>query len=135
MIISFRAYFWEQFEFYMLRYFIGLLSLGLGLTSICSAQQKGEQKLFGVLKDSITLTPIANASLHNKSKSRSSFSNDDGLFQILSSSGDTVYYYAPGFMDGYYVVPMGKYRMDTVEIWLKPKIKQELPGVFVSTET
>lgn len=117
----------------MFKSFIGVVFLIFGITHIGFAQK--EAKFYGVVKDSVTLTPIANASIHNKSGKRSTFSNEDGMFQILANQGDTVYYYAPGYLDGFYIVAGAKYQSDTVEIWLRPKIRQDLPGVFVSTDT
>jgi len=106
----------------------------VGMVMVGKAQKK-EDKLIGIVRDSITLVPIANTSIHNQSGNRSTYSNENGVFQVLANAGDTIYYYAPSFMDGFYVVGDRKLQMDTVEIWLKPKVKEDLPGVFVSTYT
>ncbi|WP_447641084.1 MULTISPECIES: hypothetical protein [Chitinophagaceae] len=106
----------------------------LGFLMIGRAQQN-EQKLYGVVKDSLTLTPIANVAIYNSTGKKSSYTGDGGLFQILANQGDTIRYYAPSFFDGYYVVQSKKLQMDTIQIWLRPKVKEDLPGVFVSTYT
>ena len=118
----------------MLRCLILVVVCLLG-ASLLSKAQENEQRMYGVVKDSLTLTPIANVSLQNTSSQRHSSTGDRGLFQILVAQGDTIRYYAPGFASGYYVVPNKKLRMDTVEIWLQPMVHENLPGVFVSTYT
>lgn len=118
----------------MFKSFMLLLVCTFGLTYFVSAQN-AERKFYGVIKDSITLTPIANAAIHNKTGKKATYSNENGLFQLMTHAGDTIFYYAPGFMDGHYVVQDSRVQMDTVEIWLKPKVKEDLPGVFVSTYT
>lgn len=119
----------------MLRFFVLLLFGVLGLGTWVNAQQT-EQKLYGIVKDSLMLTPIANVAIHNTSaKKITSSAGENGAFQIMAKPGDTIRFYAASYHEGFYVVVDSKLRMDTLEIWLKPMIHEDLPGVFVSTYT
>ena len=117
----------------MKKFWFGMCLLLMSLAIEKSSAQQKELKFYGIIKDSITLMPISNAAVHDKGGKRATYSNDDGMFQLLVNIGDTIYCHAPSFLDATYIIKSNKYQMDTVEIWLKPRIKEDLPGVFVST--
>ncbi len=118
----------------MLRYFALFLFCVFGLNVLVEAQQT-EQKLYGIVKDSLIFTPIASVVIHNTSAKRNSSTGESGMFQIMAKQGDTIRFYAPSYHDGLYVVSNSKFQMDTLEVWLKPMVHENLPGVFVSTYT
>ncbi|MFT4204612.1 MAG: hypothetical protein QM610_11970 [Chitinophagaceae bacterium] len=112
----------------------GLVFLGvLVVSQLCHAQN--EQKLYGIVKDSLMLTPISGVSIHNVTAKKYSSTGEAGIFQVMVQEGDTLRYHVPGYLSGYYLVPNKKLRMDTVELWLRPMVHEDLPGVYVSSYT
>ncbi|QES90169.1 hypothetical protein [Rhizosphaericola mali] len=121
----------------MLKQIVAVFSL-LGVFSSSQAQVANhlkDKQIIGVVKDSVTLTTLPFVDIIDKTDSLKFRSGEDGFFKANMQKGDVLIFRIPGYQNGQFTYLGEKYHMDTVEIWLKPKMKEILPGVIVSSYT
>lgn len=106
-----------------------LMKVGMG-GALAQTSERG--KVYGYVKDSITLIPLAYITVYNTVTKQSALTDENGLFFISVDSLQHLKVFSAGYLDNNFVYTGRKYHMDTLEIWLQPKTTQLLPGVTVS---